>query len=261
MYEYLALIASVLVAHAASNWLGIDPAWLAVPLLLPFLPALYAAAMGAPFLPTAGIAASRMAALADLRPGEKAYDLGCGDGRLLQAAERAGACAAGFEISPILFGIAKWRGAGEVRLANFWRADLSDADVIFCFIGKRGMARFEREIWPRLNPGTRVVSNAFRMPGTAPVRTDGELSLYVKGDAGAPIRTGSVPEPHPPPPEHPQPPPESDFWQELPSPLVMQPPPLPSLPQPLLPRPLLGLNTTNPASPPVSIQSSVEPQR
>jgi hypothetical protein len=96
---------------------------------------------------------------------------------LLRAAAQQGARAIGYEISIHLYLIARMRGRGEIRYRDFWKADLRDADVIFIFLEKRFMPRFEREIWPQLKPGCRVISNAFTLPAIPPAASDG-CSVY-----------------------------------------------------------------------------------
>ncbi|MEW6237298.1 MAG: methionine biosynthesis protein MetW, partial [Candidatus Omnitrophota bacterium] len=121
----------------------------------------------------------RMIVLADIQPGELAVDLGCGDGRLLQAAAKAGADTMGYELSLILYLLARWRGV-NVRYRNLWKADVSQADVVFCYLVPRAAARFEREIWPRLKPSCRIVVNAFPLPNLKPIAADGTVYRYDK---------------------------------------------------------------------------------
>ena len=59
---------------------------------------------GAPFVPTPSRVLRRMMELADISPGEKVYDLGCGDGRLIiEANKRYKARVVGIEISPLAY--------------------------------------------------------------------------------------------------------------------------------------------------------------
>ena len=65
-----------------------------------FLPGfLRAARHGAPFVPTSRATLKKMMRLAKIKHGERVYDLGCGDGRLVRAAAEAGATATGYEVS------------------------------------------------------------------------------------------------------------------------------------------------------------------
>jgi SAM-dependent methyltransferase len=149
------------------------------------LPLLRLAIMRAPpYIPTPLRRVRTMMALAALRPGEKVYDLGCGDGRVLRAAVRRGAIAVGYELSLPTYLVAKllclFRRNASVRFGNFWKHDYRDADVIFCFLLIDTMQEFKKKIWPTLKPGTRVVSYVFQMLDEPVKKKDGSVYLYVK---------------------------------------------------------------------------------
>lgn len=121
--------------------------------------------------------------LANVQPGELVIDLGAGDGRFLQqAARRYKAVTQGWEIHPIMWLIAKMRlGWGaDIRLANLWKADVSRADVVFIFLMARFMGRVEAELWSKMKPGARLVSNTFILPGVVPTQEQDGVYLYVK---------------------------------------------------------------------------------
>lgn len=137
-----------------------------------------------PFVPTSRAVMRDMLALAQIRTGERVYDLGCGDGRLIRAAAARNARAVGIEFSFLTFLLARFlsrkRSGAHIRFGNFWHGDYRDADVVFCFLLKDAMGDFERIIWPTLPDGCRVVSHAFRLPSVLPVRVQGGAVLYVK---------------------------------------------------------------------------------
>lgn len=102
----------------------------------------YGSLVGAPWFPTRAVDVSSFLELAQLRPGEIFYDLGCGDGRLLAAASQAGATAIGLEVSLLPLGLAWWRklrqartatGSMRLRFRDFWASDFKDADVVYFF--------------------------------------------------------------------------------------------------------------------------------
>lgn len=115
-----------------------------------------------------------MIAVASIGPSDVVYDLGCGDGRLLIAAMRAGAArAVGFEIDVARVEIARLavRTAGladviDIRQRSFFDADLHDASVLFLYVSPD--PRIERKLWRELTPGTRVVSYSFNCFRVAP---------------------------------------------------------------------------------------------
>lgn len=137
-----------------------------------------------PFVPTKHADVATMIRLAKIRKGDVAWDLGCGDGRIVRAAAKEGAVATGFELSYPTYLLAKvlsYRTKNVfIRYANFWTQPYEEADVIFCFLLTETMGRFQKKIWPRLKPGTRVVSYLFRMPDVPVARQEGEVYVYVK---------------------------------------------------------------------------------
>lgn len=148
------------------------------------LPGIYSLVTGPPFKPTTERKISVALSLGQIGPGRIVYDLGCGDGRLLRAAAAHGACAIGYELSLPTYLLAKIRCAfhprTRVRFGNFWKQAYDDADVIFCFLVPSVMQRFHDEIWLRLQPGCRVLSNAFPIPGLQHVTTENGVYLYEK---------------------------------------------------------------------------------
>src|SRR5271170_7921953 len=92
----------------------------------------------APYVVSPQEIVDRMLELADLRPGEKLYDLGSGDGRILiTAVVRFKAKAVGIEISDALVASTNDRirrlgldNDARVIHGNFLDADLSPADVV-----------------------------------------------------------------------------------------------------------------------------------
>ncbi len=140
----------------------------------------------APFIPTGKKTADVMFRFSDVQKGERVYDLGCGDGRFVRRAALLGARATGVEASFLTSLLARIvcvgvRGA-SIRFGDLWKGDYRDADVIFCYLLTTGMHRFEREIWPTLKPGTRVISNAFRMKDTKSLASSDGVHFYRKGE-------------------------------------------------------------------------------
>jgi SAM-dependent methyltransferase len=159
-------------------WIGL----LAVILL--GLPGIRARWKGAPYVWTSANTQMIMVRFADIHTGETVYDLGCGDGRFVRAAARQGANAIGVDASFLTFLLAwvwSWPvRQAHIRFGDLWKEDYRDADVIFCYMLVASMERFEREIWPTLKPGCRVVSNTFRMKGVTPAKVEGDVYCYLK---------------------------------------------------------------------------------
>ena len=85
---------------------------------------------GAPFVPSGSETVKRMVKLGDIHWGEKAADLGSGDGRIVIGLAKAGAEAHGYEINPflVLWSRRQIRRAGLsdkafVHWTSFWKQD------------------------------------------------------------------------------------------------------------------------------------------
>jgi len=134
---------------------GITAVWLAWNLTLDAL-----------WQPTDRVTVRRILFLAETLPRDHVIDLGCGDGRIVvSAAKEFGARATGIEIDPIrvLWAKASIRVAGvanraDIRRANMYTADLTDADVVVLFLSATSNFRLQDRLRRQLHVGARVVS-------------------------------------------------------------------------------------------------------
>jgi SAM-dependent methyltransferase len=130
---------------------------------------------GAPFIATSKRLTRKIVSLAGIQPGERVYDLGCGDGRfLIEAAKSYGASAIGIEISPVVCGLAKitaWINRANVSFhcVNFKKYDFSDADVVFCYLVPNELENLGKYFY-RLKKGCRILSRRFEIPGQTPAK-------------------------------------------------------------------------------------------
>ena len=131
--------------------------------------------------------------LAQLKNNEVLYDLGCGDGRIvITAAKKYGANAVGIEIDPVRFIISRIRArlSGvaykvDIKLANMYEIDLSEADVVVLFLSRSSNSKLSPMLKEQLKPGARIVSYYHHLPDWDPVEVgtsaDGyNLFLYKK---------------------------------------------------------------------------------
>lgn len=150
-------------------------------------------AKGAPWVPTSRQVIRRMLEMADLRPGELLFDLGCGDGRVLITAARSfGARAVGVEVdlSRYLWSVfavtfrGLWSRVKVIR-GDLFSVNLAEADVIFTFLLQDTNERLKEKLRRELRPGTRIISNIFTFSGFPLVAADEELHLYLYRMAGS----------------------------------------------------------------------------
>lgn len=130
-----------------------------------------------PYVPSSNRVVKKMIALAKLKPNEVVYDLGCGDGRLLIAAEKTAKCnrTEGFEIAPMMYILAKLRAyiahsRARIHFKNFFNANLRRANVIFCYLIPNVMPRLAAKLKRECSRGTRIISNTFHIPNLKPLR-------------------------------------------------------------------------------------------
>lgn len=142
--------------------------------------------MGAPFVPTGGRKMRRMLELAQLKKGEKLFELGAGDGRFVIAAAQQGVQAVGIEINPFQVWWCNLRIAlkglsqkAKVVRGNIFDQNLRSADVITCYLLPETNQRLKPKFLQELKPGTRIISHAFSFKGWDPVEIDKKEHLYV----------------------------------------------------------------------------------
>ena len=112
----------------------------------------------------------KMLEMAQVTKGDLIYDLGCGDGRVLrQARKRYGVRAIGYELNLLAYLKAQVLSLAQegikIRRRDFFAADLSEADVIFCYLFTDVMGDLATKLESNLKPGTVVVSCNFALPG------------------------------------------------------------------------------------------------
>ncbi len=133
------------------------------------------------WVPTRVDTATQMLALAQVKSGDIVYDLGSGDGVIpIQAAKRYGVRAVGIEYNADLVALSKRNAIREnvQNLVTFKQGDIfvedfSSATVLTLFLGENLNLRLMPTIL-KMKPGTRVVSNTFRMDSWIP---DQEVSV------------------------------------------------------------------------------------
>lgn len=130
----------------------------------------------APYVPSPYQIVDRMLELAKIKPGEKVYDLGSGDGRVvIAAAQKYDAKAVGIELSLRLVKSSqeeiKRLGLSEkasVVHGDVFDADFSDADVVILYLMRDSNNTLKPKLEKSLKPGARVISHDYEIEGWKP---------------------------------------------------------------------------------------------
>lgn len=142
------------------------------------------------WVPTPQVLVDAMLDMAEVTPDDYLVDLGSGDGRTVITAARRGVRAHGIEYNPDMVSLSRRhaREAGVADLATFEAADIfesdfSEASVVTLFL----LPSINVKLRPTLlgmPPGTRVVSNTFRMGDWEPdetVEVEGDCTSWCLG--------------------------------------------------------------------------------
>lgn len=158
---------------------------LTIIMLVVFLGSTFVILFGAPYVPTLAKTRHDALELLNLQPGQVLYELGSGDGSLIQEAAAKRLKVVGYELNPLLVLLSKWRTRKykkQVRVVwgNFWKADFSKADGIFVFQMDRSMKKLEAKIKKETQGRQlKIASHAFQIPGKKPTQKRGAIFLYV----------------------------------------------------------------------------------
>jgi uncharacterized protein (TIGR03000 family) len=132
------------------------------------------------YVPTPHDVVMTMMELADVRAGDVVYEPGCGDARITIAAVRSGAAkGVGIDVDPqrVSEANANVKAANleeriEIRLGDALDIkDLSEATVVFLYMGDEFDLLIRPILWKQLGVGSRVVSHRFTMGDWKPDRT------------------------------------------------------------------------------------------
>lgn len=134
----------------------------------------------APYYPTPETVVEKMLQLGALKSGEKMFDLGSGDGRIvIMAAEKFSADATGVELDTDLFkqSMEKIRKKGlqaKARILNedVMKQDYSKADLLTVYLLPSSNDKLRPILEKQLKKGTRVVAHDFEFAGWTPERIE-----------------------------------------------------------------------------------------
>jgi len=134
----------------------------------------------APFVATPLPVVKQMLTLAEVKPSEIIYDLGCGDGRVvIMAAQDFGAQGIGVEMREDLAKQAMGKitelgleGRVKIVQGDMFKVDLSQADVITLYLTTSANDKVKPKLESELKTGTRVVSHDYEILGWRPIKID-----------------------------------------------------------------------------------------
>ncbi len=120
--------------------------------------------------------------LCELKKDDVFYDLGSGFGHILAEASKICDNVTGIEIEPIKYFISKLNARkAKIILGNFFKANLSDATVVFIFQYKgRINNNIGKKLEGELKAGARVVSYWWEIEGWQYEKYVNNLFLYIK---------------------------------------------------------------------------------
>jgi len=134
----------------------------------------------APFVATPLPVVKQMLTLAQLKPGEIIYDLGCGDGRVvIMAAQEFGARGVGVEmredlVKQALSKVSELGLDGQVKIvqSDMFKVDLTQADVVTLYLTTSANDKVKPKLESELKLGARVVSHDYEILGWRPIKVD-----------------------------------------------------------------------------------------
>jgi cyclopropane fatty-acyl-phospholipid synthase-like methyltransferase len=147
-------------------------------LIFASIPSIVAFLVGAPFVPTPMRAVKKMLKISGIKKGQKIYDIGCGDGRIVHhASKHYGADAVGYELSPPVYVMAKLRGLflkskAKIVFGDFRKQNISDADFILCYMLPRTMKNFRKKFEKEMKKGAKIISYAFNIHDWKPIHKE-----------------------------------------------------------------------------------------
>ncbi len=169
-------ISNILLIVLAVIVLTVCVLWFVVPL-----------ATGLPWVPSHEKRIRKALQMAGLQPGERLYDLGAGDGRVLVIAAREfGAFAVGIEISPVHCLIAWFRALFcgmnrqiSIRCSSFFSTRIEEADVVFAYVTPGYASRLRPFLERQLKNGAQVVTLSAEIEGWQPDDIDSSELVFL----------------------------------------------------------------------------------
>ena len=148
--------------------------------------------LNAPFITSPDAVVDQMVEMADLKVGDVAYDLGCGDGRIIiTAAMKTGCRGIGCDLDPERIAEArrnaKLHGVEhlvEFRQQDIFTVDLSEADAVLMYL----LPWMTRKLIPQfrqMQPGSRIISHQFDLGDEPELKPEKSVPIRVANDTSS----------------------------------------------------------------------------
>lgn len=140
----------------------------------------------APFVSSKKEVVRKMIKIAQIKKGDKVFDLGSGDGRLVIEAAKAGALAAGVEKNPflVLFSKIKARLAdtkAKIIWGDIFDQNLGEADIIFLYLNKKLLAKLAPKLKEEARLGAKIISNTYGLSSFTLTKKFDNIRVYIIG--------------------------------------------------------------------------------
>ena len=142
--------------------------------LLLLITAMISLFLGVPYVPSKRKVIDALLEFVPKKNNLKVYDLGCGNGRVLFRLEKKkGIVGTGYELAPLVFIFAiiqKWlrRSKVKIQCANFFYKNLSDADIVLCYLTPKILEKLGEKLQNECKKGTLIISHTFKIAGLKP---------------------------------------------------------------------------------------------
>lgn len=140
---------------------------------------------GAPFVPSRKDRLITISRFTQVVSGDRAADLGSGDGRIVIELARRGAEAHGYEINPFLVWWSRFKikragleSNAFIHWQSFWNENFSNFNIITVFGITYIMKELEEKLKKELPLNARIVSNGFAFPSWKYSRMEDNVYLY-----------------------------------------------------------------------------------
>lgn len=126
-------------------------------------------ARGVPFVPLSRKHLETLGRYIKLNPDDRIVDLGCGNGRVLRMFEKQGVKnLTGYEVNFLAYLLAKFKNKisksqAKIYFKNFKNVDLSEYNVIFCYLFPGCINSLKEKFNRELKLGAKIISCAFEI--------------------------------------------------------------------------------------------------